>query len=244
MRRLVKRLVSEPKGAPVGRNENALIRVSIACAQCLIRQNRIFGIHVDGLHKPPRLVSSDGKNCCIDGPASTRDFFEFRMESGVARKENAVTTDLDYPAAPKGCVTVPGITSGEMLCGSAERGHESEITSLPPVSSIDVRGTPFFQKIANSEWCCPLRRRKGLRDARYSTSIEMVIVIGLDEDNVDAMKYFESDCRWRITSWAGELNRRRTIAPNWIRQNVHSVGLKEERAVAYPRDRQLCIVGF
>src|SRR6266568_4653196 len=111
MRRLVKRLVSEPESTPVARNENAFARMSITGAQCLVSRDRIFGIHVYGLHKPPRLVSADRKNCRVDGPASMRDLFEFRMESCVAGKENAVTADLDYPAAPKSCVTAPWITS-------------------------------------------------------------------------------------------------------------------------------------
>src|SRR5258708_10382520 len=131
-----------------------------------------------------------------------------------------------------------------MLCGSAESGDGSEITSLPPVFNADVRGTSFFQKIANSERSCPLHFRKSLCDARYCASIEMVIVIVRNEDSVQARKCLELDCRWRITSRAGELNGRCTITPNWICQNVHSVGLKEKRAVTYPCDGQLRIVRF
>jgi hypothetical protein len=207
----------------MGRNEEAVFRRWAPSTDLKVGGNRVLGTHMHWLHEPARLISADGENHRIEGSKVTSNLAELGVKTGVTGKENSMAADADDPPAPKGCISVPWITPGEMLRWSAPCRYRVRLTNLPPVHLHDVGGASFFQKITDAEGDKPFRARKSRNNATHCLVIEMIVVVVGDENGVDGRELIEAYTRRRVSPRSGKLNRGSPFAPDRIGKDAYSV---------------------
>src|SRR4051812_44591303 len=70
-------------------------------AEILVRGNRIFRRHMEGFHKPARLVTTDRKEGKLGPPKTLAHLLKMRAVASVAGKINSASWCLDQESAPK-----------------------------------------------------------------------------------------------------------------------------------------------
>lgn len=218
----------------MGRDEAAVFRRRGPAADLKVGRNYILRTHVHGLHEPPRLISTDGKNRCVQRSKATSNLCELRVKTRVAGKENSMAADAYDPTAPKGGIPVPGITPGEMLRRSAPCRYCAQAARLPPVHLDDMSCAPLFQKITDAKRYDPLCERKSGNKMTHGLVIEVIVMIVRDENCVDGRERVEGHAGRRVSPGSGKLNRRSSVAPDRIGKDADSVRPDEEAAMAYP----------
>ena len=92
-------LIAQLEGAVM--NRDAGLR-----AQDLMSLNRLLGTHVDGRHKPARLVCADRQQRQAGRSEALADAGEMLSEASVGRKVDYAPPSFNYVAAPQGSISV------------------------------------------------------------------------------------------------------------------------------------------
>jgi hypothetical protein len=197
---------------------------------------------VDTPHEPARFVGTNRQHHQIECAETCPDFRECGMQRGVSREKDARAIGVNDPAAPQRVVAIADPPGAEMLRRRARGAEGWCLERLPPVTFDDVPDTKGLQQWAQSQRAEPWRIGEAAGDAADRGRIEMVVVIVREQDNVEWRKSVEVQPRRHQATRTEPLQRRRTFAPDGIRQDVHWPELQQCGRVADPRHCSIAVL--
>src|SRR6267378_3629982 len=233
--RFVHRLIRELESPPVNRDHYARV-------QRAKRGDRFLRVHMEVAHEPAWLVRSDRYQGDIERTAALADGAELRMIARVTREIRALTVAArEREAAPERVPTVADPTATEMLRWGGRDPNRPD-APLPPPIELDDRSrasSALEDEGRETKRHDPRRLRMGPRQALHRPRVEMVVVVVRFQDDIERRKIFERDPRRHPAPGAGKLDRRCSLAPHRVGENVETVELDEEARVSRPRHREL-----
>src|SRR6266850_1870978 len=208
------------------------------------RRHCFFRVHVDVAHEPARLVRADRHQGDIERTVALADGSELGMIARITREIHAPaigTVAAQRKTAPERVAPVADAAAAEMHRRGCRDAERSDGVLLPPIqlSHPIVAYAAFANKGRKPERHDPGRFWMRPCQAPNCRGVEMVVVVVRLQDDVERWHVFERDPRPDPAPWAGELDRRRPLAPHRIGQNVETIELNEQARVSHPRHCEL-----
>ena len=204
-----------------------------------MRAYRFGRIYMERFHEPSRLIGADAQHSDVGSAQTHIEDGEMRRVAGVAAEVDAAALALDHIAAPKTSMPVEQPARGRVL-----RRYESDFHLaadghfIPPIKFAHILEAqrPDQPRVARGN---KDSGRAGLPEQPQRREVEVVVVIGNEQDEIDLRQVAECDAGFAHPPGTSPSHRACALRPDRISQDRNSADLNEEGRVADEGDRNI-----
>src|SRR5699024_4919347 len=201
------------------------------------------GREMNGFHKPPGLIGANGDKRGVYRAKPAAYLLQKIAVPRIARKVDVAQRRMQYVSAPEGFIAVEQAPARKMAGRHARQGKLLvEAVVLPPVQVYGFVNMIIMQQLFNTE----RHNECGIMppmEILYGLNIQVVVMIVADEYRVDGREVLKIKSRRTHSPGTYPLVGAGAVAPDRVREDIHSIKLQQKSSVVNKCDPKFAAVG-
>lgn len=174
-RRFVEWLIGELERSPVSCKRDW--NLSPSSGQHSDGTDGFLRVHMNGTHKPPRVVCSDRHQRQVERSVFLSDVDERGVKRRISGKQHGTVFGGKYPTALEGPVSIEQTSSRKVLCRNAGHAKVSNVRRFIPAQFLDVDPSARADEGTDAEWHSPCGGWKSCGQLLDGLRVEMIVTI-------------------------------------------------------------------